>query len=469
MVARVDVTSVDPATRPPSTTATWFTRRLFPVLATIALIIVGMVTTTWGARLLGEQSWALPHDLWRTLVAAGRLQHLQLGGLYTKPTALITFPGAALVLVPIGAAVDAVGLDLAFQTAQNPYPAAWFVIGPLEIALSATALFAADAMAERMLVGRRSRALLATAGAVVLWNVSVRFGHPEDAVAVALLLFGILALSNARPTRSAWLIGMAVAVQPLVLLGLPVVLATVPLRRIPGFLIRAAVPAVVLLAAAAAANWDATIRAVTSQPNWPTRNHPTPWTALAPEIGGGAVAAGPSRALAVLLACGCACLVARRWTDRESQVAWRPQALERLLWWVAVALTFRCVFETVMVAYYVWPTLAVALVAAARSAHRLVATAFLATFVTFMAQAPWHGPWLWWGITVIGLLGTLYAARPPAAGKPPDDAAAPGPRPVSGDRSRVEVGTPAGRADDRLAIPQADILRAGDEAGLEEN
>ena len=414
MVARVDVSSVDLAAPPRLPAATWSARRLFPLLATVALVVVGMLTTTWGTQLFGEHSWALPHDLWRTLVAAGRMRHLQLGGLYTQPTALVTFPGAALVLVPIGAAVDASGLDLAFQSAQNPYPAAWLIVGPLEIALSATALFAADAVAERMRAGRSNRALLAAAGAVVLWNVSVRFGHPEDAVAVALMLCGLLALSNARHSRSAWLIGAAVAVQPLVLLGLPVVLATLPLRRIPGFLLRAAVPAALLLGAAAAANWGATIRAVTSQPNWPSRNHPTPWTALAPEMGGGAVAAGPSRALAVLLACGCAFVLARQWPTRESSAVWEPAALERLLWWVALALTFRCVFETVMVAYYVWPTLAVALVAAARNRNRLVGTASFATLVTFVAQAPWRGPWLWWGIVVFGLGLTLYAARPRA-------------------------------------------------------
>ena len=102
--------------------------------------------------------------------------------------------------------------------------------------------------------------------------------------------------------------------QPLVLLALPVMLAVVEPRRLAGFLARAAAPAVVLLGAAAAANWNATYHAVTGQPNWPAIDHPTPWTALAPHMAGGAVAAGPARALAVLAACGvCA--------DRPAQAA----------------------------------------------------------------------------------------------------------------------------------------------------
>ena len=33
------------------------------------------------------------------------------------------------------------------------------------------------------------------------------------------------------------------------------------------------------------ANWTATIRAVTRQPNWPAIDHPTPWLFLAPHLG----------------------------------------------------------------------------------------------------------------------------------------------------------------------------------------
>ncbi len=45
-------------------------------------------------------------------------------------------------------------------------------------------------------VDRVKRALLALAGAAVLWSVAVEWGHPEDAVALGLVLFAILALSD---------------------------------------------------------------------------------------------------------------------------------------------------------------------------------------------------------------------------------------------------------------------------------
>ncbi|WP_157695595.1 hypothetical protein [Nakamurella panacisegetis] len=406
------------------TLTSWAARRKFPLLATLALIVVAMSTSTVGADLIGQSSWSVPHDLWRTLVAGDRLRHWNVGGLYTQPTALVTFPGAALVLVPIVLVIDGAGLGLAFQTVHNPYPAAWLVAGPYEIALSASVLFAADRVAERFGATRPTRLLLALAGAVTLWSVSVRWGHPEDAVAVALFLYGALALADGRRARSAWLIGAAVAVQPLVLLAYPMVLVMLPRPKVIGYLVRSALPAVVLLGTAAAANWTATLRAVTSQPNFPSRNHPTPWTSLAPEMSNGAVAAGPGRLLAVVCAVACALVLARRLRGRAGSGVWDDAVLVEFLWWTAAALALRCVFETVMVAYYLWPVLIVALVAASRSRSRLVPVAVASAALTFLAEAPWHGPWIWWGAMTAGLAVVLAAARP-AGRSTPEPAVAP--------------------------------------------
>ena len=228
----------------------------------------------------------------------------------------------------------------------------------------------------------------------------MRWGHPEDAVAIGLLLYAVLALTVAKPNRAAWLAGAAVAVQPLALLAFPLLaIAAVEPRRLPGFVARAATPAVVLLAAAAAANWTATIHAVTNQPNAPSIDHPTPWiylTFLAPHMSGGSVAAGPARALAVLVACGCGVITWRRWQTARLAGAWRPDDLAALLWWIAVTLALRTMFEPVMVSYYVWPPLAVALVAASRDWLRLIPAAATATVLTFLAQSSWRNPWVWW-------------------------------------------------------------------------
>jgi hypothetical protein len=388
-------------------------RRLFPLLATVALVAVGMITTTWGPTLIGRSEWALPYDLWGTLVAATRLTHFDVGGLYTQPTGLVSLPGAAVILVPVAAVIDAAGLSLRIPGPHNLHPAVWLVAGPYQIALSCVTLFAADAFAERLGVSRWRRALLAAASAGALWSVSARWGHPEDAVAVGLLLYGVLALSQSRVTLAGWLAGAAVAVQPLVLLALPVLLAMLPWRRAVGFLLRAAVPAVVLLGAAALANWHATVTAVTRQPNSPVINHPTAWTFLAPHMSGGNVAAGPARAVTILLACCCALLVRRRWLATVSGTArWPTAALADAAWWAGLTLALRSFFEPVMVSYYPWPVLAVALIPAALGWRRLIAASVVAGGLTAAAQGPSHDVWIWWAPLVAGLALLLAVARP---------------------------------------------------------
>jgi len=399
----------------------WPVRRAFPLLATLGLILIGMAGTIWGPVYYHETAWAVPDDLWATMVAAQRLAHLDLAGLYTAPTNLVSFPGAAVILVPVAGVMDLAGIPIQAGR-QGVHPAGWLVAGPLETILSALVLFAADALAQRMGVNLLKRFLLAAAGATALWNVSVRWGHPEDAVAIGLLLYAVLAVSNERPNRAAWLVGSAVAVQPLVLLAFPLLaIAAVDPKRLPGFVARAAIPSTVLLAAAAAANWTATIHAVTNQPNAPLIDHPTPWiylTWLAPHMSDGSVAAGPARALAVLVACGCAAITWRRWQTARLAGMWRPDDLAALLWWVAVTLALRTVFEPVMVSYYVWPPLAVALVAASPSWLRLLPVTVTATVLTFLSQASWRNPWVWWTPMVAVLALTLAASRPRRSAAP---------------------------------------------------
>ncbi len=408
-------------------------RRLIPLLASIGLIVIGMYTTTWGPTEIGRQEWALPYDLWGTLVAATRLAHLNLGGLYTAPTGLVSLPGAAVILVPCAAVISATGLSLQIPGPDNLHPAVWLLAGPYQIALCCVTLFAADALAEQLGVSRWKRALLAAASAGALWSVSARWGHPEDAVAVGLLLYAVLAQSRSRVALAGWLAGAAVCVQPLVLLALPVLLALLPWRRMPLFLVRAALPSAVLLGAAALANWHATYTSVTSQPNSPIINHPTAWTSLSPHMSGGNVAAGPARLATIVLACCGALAVRRRWLGRLNAAPayppwWPAPLLMDVLWWAALTLALRSFFEPVMVSYYPWPPLAVALIpAAALGWPRLIAASLLAGGLTAAAQGPSHDVWIWWAPLVAGLAVMLALARawPRPAHVPPPQAHSP--------------------------------------------
>jgi hypothetical protein len=415
-----------PAARP----APWPARRLFPLLATVIMAAAGIAGTIWGPRFYGKTAWALPDDLWGTLIAAQRLAHLNLTGLYTLPTQLVSLPGTAVILVPAIAVIEVTGLHLGLPSAHGAYPAVWLFAGPYQVAISAVALFAADAIAERLGASRPRRFWLAAAGATALWSVTVRWGHPEDAVAVGLLLYAVLDLANGKTSRSAWLTGAAVAVQPLVLLAFPLLAAVAEPRKLIGYVARAATPATVLLAAAAAANWTATIHAVTSQPNSPSIDHPTPWIYLAPHLPHEQVAAGPARIVSIVAACACALVVARRWRAARTAgpvVPWDHDTLAGLLWWVAVTLALRSAFEPVMVAYYLWPPLAVALAATARDWSRLLRAGSAAVLLTFFSQVQWHDPWAWWTPMIAGLALALYVARVrPGPGPPPQVLPEPG-------------------------------------------
>lgn len=390
-------------------------RRAFPLIATIGLLLAGMYTTTWGPTMLGAKQWALPYDIWGTLIAAVRLAHGNIGGLYTSPTGLVSLPGAVVILVPIAVVISVAGLSLHIPGPHNLHPPVWLVAGPYQIALCCVTLFAADALAEQMGVPRWRRALLSAASAGILWSVSARWGHPEDAVAVGLLLYAMLAQSRSLNAAAGWLAGAAICVQPLVLLALPVMLAVIPWRRMPQFLVRAAVPSIVLLGAAALANWHATYTSVTSQPDSPVINHPTAWTALAPHMSGGNVAAGPARLATIILACCCALVIRRRWLAQLNarDGRWPATILADMLWWAALALALRSFFEPVMVSYYPWPPMAVALIPAALiSWPRLIAVGLLAGGLTAAAQGPSHDAWIWWAPLVAGLVVMLALASP---------------------------------------------------------
>jgi hypothetical protein len=423
-------------------------RRVFPLIASAGFILIGMFSTTWGPTLLGRSEWALPYDLWGTLIATSRLAHGDIGGIYASPTGLISLPGAAVILLPGAAVISALGLSLAIPGAANLHPAVWLVAGPYQMALSCVTLFAADALAERLGVPRWRRGLLALAGAGILWSVSARWGHPEDAVAVGLLLYAVLAQSQARIALAGWLAGAAVCVQPLALLALPVLLAVLPWRRMAPFLVRAAAPSVVLLGAAAAANWHDTYNSVTSQPDSPVINHPTFWTSLAPQLSNQNVAAGPFRLATIAVACLCAVIVRRRWrgwldaaatppSERAKRAfghalagpnaqsarwggsPWEGEMLSSVLWWAALTLALRSFFEPVMVSYYPWPPMAVVLIpAAVLGWKRLLASGLLAGGLTGAAQGPSHAAWIWWAPLVAGLIVLLALARPRSSANP---------------------------------------------------
>ena len=369
----------------------------------------------WAPVVLHLSGWIMPHDLWATFSISALVAHGHVSSIYTQHS-FVTFPGIAFVLAPISALAHALHLgtegivltkSAGFQFVDFIHPSAWVILGPLTLLMSMTPLFACDALAERLGVNVARRWLLVAAEAVALWNVSVLYGHPEDAIALGLALYALIFVMDKRWNGAGWLFGAALALQPLVLLMLPVLLAAVGTRRWRGFLIRSATPAIVVLAGPLVTNFHATWTTLTEEPNFPLIDHQTPWTALAPrlhEVGGlYLVAGGPGRVVALLVAC------AVGWWARR--VRDRPDAL---VWAVALALAVRCLTESVMDPYYLWPAIAAALVVSSTVAPwRFAATVAASTFITFSSVSQWHLGWAaWWTLNVGGLVLILISAAP---------------------------------------------------------
>lgn len=411
----------------------WSRRRLAAFLAGAATVAVAVVFFGLWNRLSGQgggHGWYVPGDLRGTVLAARGYVHGQFGAVYGPQTGLVTLPG---ILLALGPALWLAGvLHPGFQqtgAVLHGAGAAWLPVTLASTLSGVLLLFVTDALAERLGVRAGRRMVLAGSEAVGAWAVAVWWGHPEDVAAIALLLAALSACLSERWALAGWVFAVAVAFQPVVLLASGVLLSRLPPGQPTRFMARAAIVAGLVLAPVLVADWHGTIHTLTQQPNFPAVDHPTPWSSwglVAPGIGDDVLAAGPLRLAAVLLA-----IEGGLWVGRRRELG--PVGLVAA---VTVCLTVRVLFEPVMVAYYVWPVLAIGMIgaAAARARWRLWAAGALSTFATVFGTVAWDGNVAWWLIEVSATLAVLALGAPDgiwhgARGSATDAAPSAGPEP----------------------------------------
>jgi hypothetical protein len=416
------------------TLARWSRRRGWPLLFALITVATGMAFSfVWAPVVRHHTGWVVPGDIWGTFRSAHYVAWGDIGDVYAQGTGLVTLPGISVLLAPVAFVTYHLGLSEPYPIAI-PHPTAWLFLGPAMLLLGTLALFATDALAEWLGVGHRQRVVLVVVEAVFLWPVIAVWGHPEDPVALGLAVYGLLSALKGRWRSCGWLWGAALVVQPLVVLVLPIIFALAPVRRWLKLGAQVVAPTVALVAIPLVTEWSQTTLALFKQPNYPTIDHPTPWLAFAPvlqkahpmsvkhfaRVGSGsqahftvwtlhtvaaeAVAAGPGRVVAIILALGLGVWVYRR----------RPSPME-IVWVAAVALSLRCFFEAVMDPYYLWPPLAIAFVLLAQRPRRLPFAVTLAGFITYWSYR--HvGPWEWWLPIVAALGAIVWVARPATVG-----------------------------------------------------
>jgi hypothetical protein len=411
----------------------WIARRKWVILLALLLVASGMVYTLVVAPAVDHSSaWIVPGDIWGTFRSAQYVGWGDIGDIYSGGTGLVTFPGIAVLLAPVTMLAGFLGLTASFQPIFLAHPTAWLVLGPTEMVAGTVVLFALDSLAEVMRLSIARRAVLLVLEAAALWPLLVIWGHPEDAIAVAFAVYALMEALARRWRWCGWLFGFGVLFQPLVLLMLPVLLATAPSRRWLKMIAQGATPSLTLLAIPLVQSWKATSHSLFVQPNFPAIDHPTPWISLAPVLApahrqvtkvsgairlggsmkfsngmltrtfGEVVAAGPGRVLALVV-----CVAIGLWVYRA-----KPDPLG-VVWWIAVSLSARCYFESVMDPYYLWPPVALILLAVAsnRSWWRIGVT-LAAISAASVYSYRYTGPWEWW-LPVVGLLSIALALSRP--------------------------------------------------------
>jgi hypothetical protein len=420
-------------------------RRIWPLAASLLYIVLGLVYEfRWGPIVRHiPSSWIEPGDLMSDYGTAIQFAQGHFSNVYAPGRGFLSYPGLLVALYPLAAinnAFHGMWINIKVNNALVAHPETfiaphlpsgfWYQgnLGPstthgveqviqaqaypflifLALLYSCFALFACDALAERLGVEKTRRAFLAVAEAVVLWNVTIIFGHPEDAIAVGFAIYALIFVFDERFVGAAWLFGLALAFQPLAIVTLPILLAMAGRKRAVAMVLRGVVPAAVVTAPPLFASIHNTLHALISQPTFPkvSSAHTTPWTFLAPKLGGkgkGTSVGGGLPRIAVLALAVFFGWWARRWREKPEMMAWA----------LAAAFGIRVYFETVMYSYYVWPVLAVALAVAARGSWRRFGIAItLAILTTVIGQ--WHLPWAeWWLIDIAGVTGVLVAASRP--------------------------------------------------------
>lgn len=400
---------------PESRASAWARWHAAPLWATLFVVVSGMaVSLLWFPVVDHVSGWLTPGDLWGTFRDAHLIGWGGEADVYQSGTGYLSPPGFPLLLAPIAMLSGALHLTESFPLYLHR-PGAWLLLGPAEFLYGAVVLFPIDALARRFGVPRARRVVVVWTSAALCVPQLLLWGHPEDLLAVAWALYGLLAAFDSRWTRSAVLLGIGVAIQPLVVLVVPLVFARLCWRlwaREAGIV---ALPTALLLAAPVLHTWRTTVHAIASQPTFPKIGHATPWMALSPvlhaqKIGHEVVglptttattAGGPERILALAIAVAVGAVAAR---VRPSEPG--------LVWLATLCLAVRCVFEPVMFPYYTLPALLLVVLGAGIGSRRQFIVALGAAGACLWVAGVNTPPWEYYVLVTVLLLAACLLSIP---------------------------------------------------------
>jgi hypothetical protein len=297
----------------------------------------------------------------------------------------------------------AVGFKTAAEASPH-YPVFWLVLAPVCTVLASSVLFALDAVARTWSLPEGRRVALSLVAGVGVVSATVFWGHPEDCVALALVIWAAVAVERAGSgglVRAAWLLGLAVACQPLALLAVAPVVARFGWRSLGRVAWRVALPSVVVVLPELVTHGARTLHQIVDQPFLPVDESSTPFTHLARSLGHGMYGGGTLRLVATVLAVGLGWVACRRRFD-----------LPWVLVVMAAAFTLRVAFESELLGFYFYPVVALSLLLTvrARSWSWFSLCAALSVVNLVVGNRREHAITLWWPAMLLTTLGMLALA-----------------------------------------------------------
>jgi hypothetical protein len=381
----------------------WLSDRKWPLTVAILFILTGIAFAFWWGPLVEHVSaWVDSGDLWDTYRASQWVEWGNEGTVYQHGIYSIVFPGIDVALAPVAAVATHFRL-------VNPYPyyvpkpSALPILMPYVLVISAPTLIVFDQLADNLGVRRLHRIALCWMQGILLWPLVVLWGHPEEPIALAFAMLGLMAACKGKWSRAGWMLGFAVAFQPYALLLLPIMVGLMPRGERLRTMARASLVSVALLVLPLLQAWHATTRAILLQPTIFPPSHATPLLALAPRIGTGLYSAGPGRYLVALCA-----LAAGWWTWKH-----RPSLLE-VVWLSGLIFATRCVLEPVVAPNYIWAGAALLVTVAARKDLRHYSLIVAALAFASLWAYHFTSRWTYWLPIVLAFALAVVFARPEA-------------------------------------------------------
>jgi hypothetical protein len=389
-------------------------------------VAAGMIYSLWLAPWIRASGWWIPDDSWVNLTAAHRVAGGGFASIYQASPLLVLVPLYPILLVPLAI------LGSYWHLAEGltvRHPAMWLLYGPIVAATGILVLHAARTLLRaagvRFRLGRAQWALVP----VTLFPVGVIFGHGEDLLALALVMWGVAVHLRRRPIGAAILFGAAIASKQWALLGLPLLVTTSPRERRGQVLGAALGIPLALVLLPLITDWPHAGKALFGARSFLGAGHRTVWMTAS----GATIVGTPFRLLAIVAA---------------TLVAWRlrgGQPAARLIAGFALIFTARILFEPVVFSYYFGPGLAF-LVLHERLAERTVRRTWVVGtgLLIFCSWYPppviwWLGVWAMASILVASAAADVFGlarfAGVPGGGVVPFRGRASWPRSIAGSRS----------------------------------